>query len=137
MLGKVGEGEQGLRAGGPRSLLALACHSECPKEVAASYSFLPLAPSYLSWSLDPRPREEVWIPWWASMSLESEVIPSFSLGSRGREGSSGHQRAREERVSRSPPGDQEGSPLFCKLRITEFANLGKGLLGPGGHWETG
>lgn len=122
-----------LRAGGPHSLLALACYSECPKDVAASHSFPPPAPSCLSWSLDPRPREEVRIPWWASTSLESEVIPSSSPGSRGRERSSGHQQAGEERVSRPPPGDQEGSPLFCKLRITEFANLGKGTVGP---WRT-
>ena len=64
--------------------------------------------------------------------ISSNLVESREA-SRGRERSSGHQQAGEERVSRPPPGDQEGSPLFCKLRITEFANLGKGTVGP---WRT-
>lgn len=86
-LGRWVKGGQGLAEVGWSPPLALGTHSKWPKEVAANHSLplpTPPAPSCLSWGLEHRPGEEVWIPQWASVSFESEVICPLSPADRSR-----------------------------------------------------
>lgn len=110
----------------------LPATQSAPRRWLLATPFLPLLPAVCPGVWIPGPGRRFGFPGGPQRPLSQRSSLRPLLGAEAERGQVDISR-RERRGSPDPPGDQEGSPLFCKLRITEFANLGKGTVGP---WRT-